>query len=173
MNLLSRFSDRLDVSECINHKWLAQTPTKEILSVQTANVNPDESTECHKPEELSNEEESSTDEKDKENSSKPSDKIEKLMFNHNSPPGAKLVLEKSLSISLFPDAPTTPKVCRKMLYDDEDELKEIVKKYQTTESPPKFQPCCDQGSSTNCLLCHPQKTTSKPSSLEIDKGIIC
>lgn len=28
-------------------------------------------------------------------------------------------LEKSASISLFPDAPTTPKVSRKMIYDDE------------------------------------------------------
>jgi hypothetical protein len=35
------------------------------------------------------------------------------------PYNTKLRLEKSSSISLFPDAPTTPKVSRKMLYDEE------------------------------------------------------
>lgn len=70
---------------------------------------------------------------------------------------AKLVLEKSL----FPDAPTTPKVCRKMIYEDEAELKElIVKKYHTTKT------CCDDGNVGECLVCHP-----KIPALELDKGI--
>lgn len=70
----------------------------------------------------------------------------------------KLVLEKSSSISLFPAiAPTTPKVCRKMIYEDEADLKEIVKKYQTS--------CCgDDESVADCLV------MAQPS-LEIDKGI--
>lgn len=73
----------------------------------------------------------------------------------------KLVLEKSSSISLFPAiAPTTPKVCRKMIYEDEPDLKEIVKKYQTS--------CCDDESVADCLVCHPSAMTP---SLEIDKGI--
>lgn len=72
---------------------------------------------------------------------------------------AKLVLEKSSSISLFPAiAPTTPKVCRKMIYEDEADLKEIVKKYQTS--------CCDGES--DCLICH---MTAKAPSLGLDKGI--
>lgn len=73
----------------------------------------------------------------------------------------KLVLEKSSSISLFPAiAPTTPKVCRKMIYEDEADLKEIVKKYQTS--------CCDDESVADCLVCHPSAIAP---SLEIDKGI--
>lgn len=169
-NVLSRFSDRLDVSECINHKWLKE-PTKEIiLAVQTTTVaNPEELKECTKPQEQTDDEVSSSSEEDKENSIH-------LPNNNNSPPvGAKLVLEKSLSISLFPDAPTTPKVCRKMLYDDD--LKEIVKKYQTCESPQQklAPPCCDDETSNDCLLCHKKIPSSKPSPLEIDfdKGIIC
>ena len=68
----------------------------------------------------------------------------------------KLVLEKSSSISLFPAiAPTTPKVCRKMIFEDEADLKEIVKKYQTS--------CCEDETVVDCLIAP---------SLEIDKGII-
>lgn len=154
----------------MNHKWLkddtvtaapaSPEPSQEILAVQTTNVTittipiGDEVIECCKAEEIVD------DEEDKENSAKKS--------SQNTPPSvAKLVLEKSLSISLFPDAPTTPKVSRKMLYDDEDDLKEIVKKYQTSEQ--KFVlACCNNETSSECLLCHPP-----PPSLELDKGIIC
>lgn len=94
-----------------------------------------EVTEMTKSEEILDSEE------DKENS--------EVKSAQSTPPSvAKLVLEKSLSISLFPDAPTTPKVSRKMLYDDEDELKEIVKKYQNCNSetsgdclPPALELC--------------------------------
>lgn len=77
----------------------------------------------------------------------------------------KLVLEKSSSISLFPAiAPTTPKVCRKMIYEDEADLKEIVKKYQTS--------CCDDESVGDCLICQPPPPSSTMApSIEIDKGI--
>jgi hypothetical protein len=82
-----------------------------------------------------------------------------ITFHATTGSAAKLVLEKSSSISLFPAiAPTTPKVCRKMNYEDEADLKEIVKKYQTT--------CCDGES--DCLVCH---MTAKAPSLELDKGI--
>ena len=139
--------------------------------------------ECTKSEEKPDDEVSSSDEEDKENSIHHPDNVDKpslaALNNNNSPPvGAKLVLEKSLSISLFPDAPTTPKVCRKMIYDDEDEFKEIVKKYQVSESPQQKLPpssCCDDEASNDCLLCHKKISPSKTSSLELDfdKGIIC
>jgi len=91
----------------------------------------------------------------------------------------KLMLEKSSSISYFPDAPTTPKVCRKMLYEDEADLstqvKEIVKKYQVTEQQQQqFPTCCnDDAKVGECLVCHPKIITNKPPSLELDKGITC
>lgn len=92
----------------------------------------------------------------------------------------KLVLEKSLSLSMFPDAPTTPKVCRKMIYDDEDDLnsqvKEIVKKYQTNENQhnqQKRQACCNSETIGECVLCNSKSPTKKPPSLKLDKGIIC
>ena len=127
----------------MNHKWFSDqsTPTQEVLAVQTTNVTimtipvgdvTIEVAEIIKSEEIVDNEE------DKENSESKS--------AQNTPPSvAKLVLEKSLSISLFPDAPTTPKVSRKMLYDDEDDLKEIVKKYQN----------CISETSGDCLPPHP------------------
>lgn len=81
-----------------------------------------------------------------------------ITFHATAGNAAKMVLEKSTSISLFPAiAPTTPKVCRKMVYDDDADLKEIVKKYQAT--------CCNGES--DCLVCH----VAKPPSLQLDKGI--
>lgn len=195
--------DRLNVSGCLNHKWLRnETPFIEqllpqILTVQTSTnvtvVKTDDdsveiiSTKCTTNVTQSNNDDEKDDnnskkyltngkhvndhvnEEDKENS-----RIKKIIesqdmtatittqvtipFSHTST--AKLVLEKSSSISLFPDAPTTPKVCRKMIYEDEAELKElIVKKYHTTT-------CCDDESVGECLVCHPKMPT-----LELDKGI--
>lgn len=169
----------------MSHKWLAvdppQEPSKEILAVQTTNVTITtlpaangsfEVTECSSFEELVAElsDDELEDEDDKENSA---DNSPTLNCHHNTTVTTKLVLEKSLSISLFPDAPTTPKVCRKTLYDDEDDLKEIVKKYQTSENQPKLPPCCNSENTGECLLCHPKLSPSKKQSLELDKGIIC
>lgn len=180
INLLIHFSDRLDVDECLNHKWLAdkadqsEERLQDILAEQTTNVIVTteakivESPDCQKSAECDEE----TDENDKENS-----KEAKNVSRHQTSPSftTKLVLEKSLSLSIFPDAPTTPKVSRKMLYDDEDDLnsqvKEIVKKYQTSESqhnPQKRQSCCNDDIG-ECVFCH----SKKPPSLELDKGIIC
>jgi hypothetical protein len=153
----------------MNHKWLASdAPSKDILAVQITNVTiPTEAEcECVKPDEPAASD-SLIDEEDKENSLNQSENSDKSpSTNFPSSVGAKLVLEKSLSISLFPDAPTTPKVCRKMLYDDQDDLnsqvKEIVKKYQTSENQTLETP----GD------CHPT-TPTKPPTIEIDKGIIC
>lgn len=185
------FSDRLDVSECMNHKWLAGDAKEqlsdgfapEILAVQTNT--PDESensTENKSDDQPTDETPPQASDEDKENSVCNSDNVDKspsTNINHNSPPivAAKLVLDKSLSISLFPDAPTTPKVSRKMVFEDEDDLKEIVKKYQTSENQPqtpsKAFPCCERESSGVCMFCNPQKPPVKPPSLELDKGIIC
>lgn len=93
----------------------------------------------------------------------------------------KLVLEKSSSIHIFPDAPTTPKVSRKTPYDEtlSTHVKDIVKKYQVLEQPPsnnnninpsctssigdkilmkdkitcctKYSPLCDN---LECVVCH-------------------
>ena len=92
----------------------------------------------------------------------------------------KLVLEKSSSIHIFPDAPTTPKVSRKTPYDEtlSTHVKDIVKKYQILEQPPsnnninpsctssigdkilmkdkitcctKYSPLCDN---LECVVCH-------------------
>lgn len=181
----------------MNHKWLAGDAkeqlsdgfTPEILAVQA--TTPDESATSVPTENKSDDQ--PTDEmpppacdEDKENSIRNSDNVDKspsMTINHSSPPivAAKLVLDKSLSISLFPDAPTTPKVSRKMVFEDEDDLntqvKEIVKKYQSSDNqpqpPPPAFPCCERESSGVCMFCNPQKAPVKPPSLELDKGIIC
>jgi hypothetical protein len=151
----------------MKHKWLVDDDSsEEILTVQTTNVIVTTTPEISITEVLIATQKEQM-EANKENASKNS--------GLNSPSmTAKLVLEKSLSISNFPDAPTTPKIGRKMLYDDEDDLnsqvKEIVKKYQTSEQ--KLPKCCDSENDGDCLLCHP-KTPSKPPSIELDKGIIC
>jgi hypothetical protein len=157
----------------MNHKWLdSDAPSKDILAVQITNVtipiavSLEIENDCVKPDEPAASV-STTDEEDKENSLNQSENSDKSpSTNYTTTVGAKLVLEKSLSISLFPDAPTTPKVCRKMLYDDQNDLnsqvKEIVKKYQTSEN----QTLETQGD------CHPT-TPTKPPTIEIDKGIIC
>lgn len=209
---LSSYSDRLDVYECINHKWLKMdTPNipQTILTVQTSNVtittNPaDESvdvikctTTTHVTTQTNIDDNILTngtshhlhhhyhhhlnedDEEDKENSRQITASITALTnveqetsvatisFHHNPSAGAKLVLEKS-SISLFPDAPTTPKVCRKTIYEDEANLKEIVKKYQSSTAQAQ---CCGDDES-ECLVCHPKIPATKPlPSLELDKGI--
>lgn len=175
----------------MNHKWLNidnpqphKPHSSEVLVVQTSNVTiltmPTESNctvveivELCKAEEIV----ALNDEEDKENSDA-NDKAPSTINIHQSPSvAAKFVLEKSMSISLFPDAPTTPKVCRKMLYEDEDDLntqvKEIVKKYQTSESQQKLPTCCNKETIGECLLCHPKSSSNKPPSLERDKGIIC
>jgi hypothetical protein len=126
------------------------------------------------------EEEEDDDEEDKENSriieqENTSVTMAIIPFHHHTngssiTSATKLVLEKSSSISLFPDAPTTPKVCRKAIYEDEADLKQIVKKYQTTAVVTAKAACCDNGNVGECLVCHPKLSASK-ASLEIDKGI--
>lgn len=197
--------DRLNVSECLNHKWLqCETPESEqhlpqILTVQTSinvtvktdddSVDTITSTKCTTIVTQSTNDDEKDDsskkyltngkhvsdhvnEEDKENSRvKIIDTQEvtttvTIPFQHinGTTPTTKLVLEKSSSISLFPDAPTTPKVCRKMMYDDQAELKElIVKKYHTTATTTT---CCDDENVGECLVCHPKIPT-----LELDKGI--
>lgn len=119
--LLDFFSKRPSVIECLNHKWLDEaanniSSTQPILNVQNLNV-----TITAIP--LDN---GSTDsfliyDEDKENSvqalengDKETSTIPSIVQHHST----KLRLEKSSSISLFPDAPTTPKVCRKAPCDE-------------------------------------------------------
>ena len=114
----------------------------------------------------------------------------------------KLVLEKSSSIHIFPDAPTTPKVSRKTPYDEtiSTHVKDIVKKYQVLEQPTNINPtctssigdkknlikeitCCTKYSplcdNLKCVVCHHSEslshlsTTKTTQEIEIDKGIIC
>lgn len=163
----------------MNHKWLTDEPAKEIEILAVPTTMPTENLT------IKSEDETPVSDEDKENSIKNSDNVDKspsTNINHTNTTtninnsSAKLVLEKSHSISLFPDAPTTPKVCRKALYDDEDDLKtqvkEIVKKYQTSESQQQQHcPCCGKETSGDCLICRPKNPSSKPPSL--DNGIIC
>ena len=220
-------SDRLDVFECLNHKWLKletpqqqlPAPSPQILTVQTSNVtivkngteesvnaikcttivtqsnadninDDDDDYVVHADTErvnskndenkLTNGKYICVDKEDKENSrtihehqdTTTSLAMAIIPFHNGTTPAnaTKLVLEKSSSISLFPDAPTTPKVCRKMIYEDEAELKEIVKKYQTNATAA----CCDDESSvvvSDCLVCHPNLSASNTTSLKLDKGI--
>lgn len=125
------FSNRPSVDECFNHKWLTADTTpcddisQPILSVQSLNV-----TITAIP--IDSDSSDSSDsilifDEDKENSVKALENGEKetsttlntIVQQHiASAVNSKLRLEKSSSISLFPDAPTTPKVCRKAPSDE-------------------------------------------------------
>ncbi len=120
------------------------------------------------------------------------EKENKLCQLNSSTVVVKTVLEKSATVNfpIFPDAPTTPKVCRKAPYDDA-EVKQIVKKYAPTSNPPcstsaptsnpekiliEDSFCCSTFScckSLDCLVCNPDHHLHAKKSLEIDKGIIC
>jgi hypothetical protein len=72
----------------------------------------------------------------------------------------------SISKSIFPDAPTTPKVIRKTLYDDEDDIntqvKEIVKKYQLSNESQQqttITNCCKE--TNECLIYKADSTSQK------------
>lgn len=198
-------SERLDVFECLNHKWLEADTTSstttstitttttlssssspssptpvvqeilpQILSVQTSNRNAVETLqfESNAFETLNSCKTSFTaaklinekkvdEEDDKENTATTvlcgngeekdcnvNQQHQQHLQQHigimttltttNSPSSTtKLVLEKSSSIHIFPDAPTTPKVSRKTPYDEtlSTHVKDIVKKYQVLEQP--------------------------------------
>ncbi|CAO1373221.1 unnamed protein product [Diamesa hyperborea] len=228
--------DRLDVFECLNHKWLqadtttssssspTSTPVQEILpqilSVQSSNRNAVETlqfesnafetinsckTSFTTVKLINNIEKKVDEEDDKENTASivsvgGEEKDCNVNQQHQqqhlqqhigimttltttiSPSSTtKLVLEKSSSIHIFPDAPTTPKVSRKTPYDEtlSTHVKDIVKKYQVLEQPPsnnnnnnnnntssigdkilmkdkitcctKYSPLCDN---LECVVCH-------------------
>lgn len=212
LNLTLFHSDRLNVSECLNHKWLRNETVycelyiPQILTVQTSTnltIKSDDdsgdtitssTTKCTTTTTTFVTQSNNDDDKDENNKKylingkhandhvneedKENSRIKiidqdttitstiTIPFQHinngsTTTTTTKLVLEKSSSISLFPDAPTTPKVCRKMIYDDEAELKElIVKKYHTENI------IHDDENVGECLVCHPKIPT-----LELDKGI--
>lgn len=124
--MLLIFSNRPNVTECLNHKWLTGEPSDDIsppiLNVQNLNVTitaiPFDN-DINDPDSFLNFDE------DKENSVKAIDNGDKetttitsIVQHHIVANNTKLRLEKSSSISLFPDAPTTPKVCRKAPCDE-------------------------------------------------------
>lgn len=182
---MSHCSDRLSVDECFHHKWLSDN---ENINLQITpkfrdEVDADENTAEDVTEDDSEEE--NTEEENKENSD--------IFANQPTLPAlnvAKVQLEKSLSMSIFPEcAPTSPKVSRKALDDDEDDIntqvKEIVKKYQVSEGQPKLSTpsvkCCENTS--ECIICcrHQESDTtslvdiksSTSSAIELNKEIAC
>lgn len=134
LNLLPlfNFSNRPNVFECLNHKWLAadKTPTatddnlSPILNVQNINVTIT-ATITFESDIASDSDSFLIFDEDKENAVKALDNGDKetstitsIVQHHIAAANSKLRLEKSSSISLFPDAPTTPKVCRKAPCDE-------------------------------------------------------
>jgi hypothetical protein len=113
MNISRRFSNRPNVHECLNHKWLT---ADEVDSTPVINLNVTITTIPFDADAFLNyDEDKENSVKTLENGDKETSTITAIVQHHNT----KLRLEKSSSISLFPDAPTTPKVSRKMLYDEE------------------------------------------------------
>jgi hypothetical protein len=107
------FSNRPDVHECLNHKWLT---TEDTISMPIISLNVTITTLPFDADPFINfDEDKENSVKSLENGDKETPTITAIVQHHNT----KLRLEKSSSISLFPDAPTTPKVSRKMLYDEE------------------------------------------------------
>lgn len=121
------FSNRPSVVECLNHKWLTTDAaavdinSTAVLNVQNLNVtittipfdNVDESDSF-----LNFDEDKENSVKALENGDKETSTITAIVQHHIAATNTKLRLEKSSSISLFPDAPTTPKVCRKAPCDE-------------------------------------------------------
>lgn len=113
------FSDRPDVSECLNHKWLTEdesfSPVIQSLNV-TITAIPLDSDSSNSFLQFDEDKENSV--KSLENGEKETS-ISSIVQHHiTAAASTKLRLEKSSSISLFPDAPTIPKVCRKAPCDE-------------------------------------------------------
>lgn len=198
----SHFSDRLNVYESLNHKWLkVDSPNDTLSSLITLQEQSSIELNKNKRNTLDN----AHDDQDKKEICLKSasttniicdrdEEKENILCQLNSSTVVKAVLEKSATVNfpIFPDAPTTPKVCRKAPYDDA-EVKHIVKKYQAIESNPSAcstsaptsNPdkiliedsfCCSTFScckSLDCLVCNPDHHLHAKKSLEIEKGIIC
>lgn len=110
----------------MNHKWLlsnaaADSNSPPILSVQNLNVTittiPIDNSEVNSDSDsfLNFDEDKENSVKALENGDKETSTITAIVQLSSN---TKLRLEKSSSISLFPDAPTTPKVCRKAPCDE-------------------------------------------------------
>lgn len=100
---------------------------------------------------------------------------------------------QSSQMSLFPDAPTTPKVCRKSSPDSPPSVKALVKKFQLENSDAIATPStngtnghsdgngtnceedfCSARCSVNCMPCGPGcRHLNGRKSIGIDQGIIC
>lgn len=178
-------NDRLSVDECFQHKWLsdssASDDSNDIVEIKLEITPPAATPNIH-VEADENTADDVTEEENKENS--------EVFANQPTMPAAamnvnvaKVQLEKSLSMSIFPEcAPTSPKVSRKALDDDEDDIntqvKEIVKKYQVCEGQPKLMTstCCESTTS-ECIICCEQESglvdIKSTSSIELNKEIAC
>lgn len=129
LNFFFFYSIRPDVNECLNHKWLREDQIS-IINVQNLNVTittiPLDNVSFGS-DAMSNDEEEDDD--SRETSLEPLDNYDELENIENQKISTIVQhhiarLEKSASISLFPDAPTTPKVSRretnlKIVYDEE------------------------------------------------------
>lgn len=186
--MLSHCSDRLSVDECFQHKWLsdssASDDSNDIVEIKLEITPPATTPNIH-VEADENTADDVTEEENKENS--------EVFANQPTMPAAamnvnvaKVQLEKSLSMSIFPEcAPTSPKVSRKALDDDEDDIntqvKEIVKKYQVCEGQPKLMTsACCESTTSECIICCEQESDvsglvdiKSTSSIELNKEIAC
>lgn len=117
------FSNRPSVYECLQHKWLTNDTSPPILNVQNLNVtvtaiafNDSDIRDQHSF--LNFDEDKENTVKALDNGEKETSTITSIVQHHIATANSKLRLEKSSSIALFPDAPTTPKVCRKAPCDE-------------------------------------------------------
>lgn len=225
------FSDRMNTLQCLEHRWLQEDSPLRTLSLISSteegnDVTDEEIDENESYNKLKNGKESKLKEIDSIETTKICTKImngtnistkivETTFINKNDNDKeniliGSLILSKKVQLntklaeegnSLFPDAPTTPKVCRKGPSDSPPSVKALVKKFQlevvpTTElihSPSKDNKQHEEKlllesnddddsymtvsrcSVTCCLSCKPgcRHLQNSRKSIGIDQGIIC
>uniref|UniRef100_A0A1B0CBV1 Protein kinase domain-containing protein n=2 Tax=Lutzomyia longipalpis TaxID=7200 RepID=A0A1B0CBV1_LUTLO len=121
--------DRMSAAQCLEHKWLKEEAPSRYLS--------DPATEDAVATETDPEEEEDDEEEDSEDSDTSENKENvSCARNTSTDHDAVVTCEKILILShhqqatLFPDAPTTPKVSRKAPPDSPPSVKALVKKFQ-------------------------------------------
>ncbi|XP_059618047.1 death-associated protein kinase related [Phlebotomus argentipes] len=109
--------DRMSAAECLEHKWLKEPqPSRYLSDPATAEATEEEEEE---------EEEEESDDSDT------SDNKENVACATNKPEmEPKILILSHHQATLFPDAPTTPKVSRKAPPDSPPSVKALVKKFQ-------------------------------------------
>uniref|UniRef100_A0A1B0CYE9 Uncharacterized protein n=1 Tax=Phlebotomus papatasi TaxID=29031 RepID=A0A1B0CYE9_PHLPP len=124
--------DRMSAAECLEHKWLKEDSPSRYLSesvTENAGVLDRDGEEEEEEEEEDEEEEVESDtSENKENVACATNKSS----DHESVSTCEkiLILSHHQQATLFPDAPTTPKVSRKAPPDSPPSVKALVKKFQ-------------------------------------------